>query len=197
MSRLLRPLALVVVPLSLLLTGATPGFATLIGQELTVELLAPNDGNLQLQDTLIATGAGDLLPDDGSAIGELLLSTEFIQLGSGDGDQIVIGLEEGRADGRTGYSDPARYVISRLYSGLGMKITDVTLVATNITGATIAFDDHSVTVFLADLVIGEIPGIDSGLLTLDLTLMVPEPASAALVLFGLLGLVLRNRAVRS
>ena len=170
--------------LALLVFSATPAAATLIGQSLTVELISADDGNLHLSDPVTAAGGGDILPGDGSAIGSVLLSTEFIDLGTGGGDQIVIGLEEGTAGGLTGYGDGARYVVSGLYDGLGLIIGGVSVTTSNITGVTYAFDDHSVTVFIDDLLIGEIAGIDSGSVTIDLTTMLPEPGTGALMLLG-------------
>jgi PEP-CTERM motif len=179
--------------LALLVFDASPAVATLIGQSLTVELISSNDGNLHLSDSLTAAGGGDILPDDGSAIGSILLSTEFIDLGTAGGDRIVIGLEEGVSGGLTGYGDQARYVVSGLYGGLGFIISGISVTTANITGVSWAFDDHSVTVFIDDLVIGEIAGIDSGSVTIDLTTAVPEPATGALVLLGVTAFALGGR----
>jgi hypothetical protein len=186
---------------SLLVLSASPAAATLIGQSLTVQLVTLDTGDLSLSvsDTLTAAGGGDILPGDGSAIGSMLLSTEFIDLGTGGGDQIVIGLEEGAPGGLTGYGDQARYVVSGIYEGLGFIISGVSVTTSNITGLTYAFDDHSVTVFIDDLVIGEIAGIDSGSVTIDFTTTaVPEPGTGALMLLGVTGFALfgRQRASR-
>jgi hypothetical protein len=74
----------------------------------------------------------------------------------------------------------------------------VSVTTSNITGVTWAFDDHSLTVFIDDLVIGEIAGIDSGRVTIDLMTTVPEPETGALMLLGVTGFALCGpRSARS
>jgi len=192
-----RALTIAAAALSAFVLGASPALATLIGQQLTVELISPNDGNLMLSDTVTAAGGGDILPADGSEIGAVMLSTEFIDLGTAGGDQIVLGLEAGAPGGLTGYGDQARYVLSGIYTGMGMIISSVAVTETNITGTTVSFDDHSITVFIDDLVIGALPDIDSGSVTLDLTLAIPEPGTAALVAIGLAALARTGRRGRA
>jgi hypothetical protein len=182
----------------LVLGTASPAFATLIGQTLQVELISPNDGGLHLTDIVVAAGGGDILPADGSAIGALLLSTEFIDLGSAGGDQIAFGFEAGTPGGTTGYGDLARYVISGLYVGQGLVISDVAISTNNIAGVlpgvTVQFAANQLTVFIDDFTIGSLPGIDRGSITLDLTTtIIPEPGTATLLGLGLASLTLSPR----
>lgn len=174
---------------------AAPASATLFGQELTVELISPAD-SLMLSDTVIAADATqEILPDDGSEIGSVLLASEFIdfdeRMDPGVVGFIEIGFEAGAPGGTTGFGTGARYEISGLYLGTTLGVIGATLVQTDLAGASVLFDLQSVTIFIDEIVIDDFPsGVDTGTVRVDLLIGVPEPGSLTLWAAGLVALAI-------
>lgn len=175
---------------------ASAAEATLIGQSVTVTL---GDGGSLLYDDTVTVGGGiELAPGDGSEIGTVLLPSERIDIGA---TSILLTLEEGVPGGGTGYPSGTAYVFTNLvFFGQDTAITGVSLTPTNITGISIgnlAFTATTLRVPLDALAIGEIPGVDTGTLQIDLTFtVVPEPGTASLAAAGLFALAWRARATR-
>ena len=180
--------------LALLVGGAA--HASLIGQSVTVTL---GDGGSLFHDDVVTVGAGvELAPGDGSDIGTLLLPSERIDIGA---TSILLTLEEGAPGGGTGYPSGTAYAFTDLaFFGQTTAITGVSLTASNITGISVgdlSFTATSLRVPISALLIGDIPGVDTGTLQVDLTFaVVPEPATALLASVGLLTLAWRAHAAR-
>ena len=180
--------------LALLVAGAA--HASLIGQSVTVAL---TDGGSLFHDDDVTVGAGiELAPGDGSDIGNFLLPTERIDIGA---TSILLALEEGLPGGGTGYPSGTAYVFTNLaFFGQATAITGVTLTTSNITGISVGnltFSATSLRVPIDVLLVGEIPGIDTGTLQIDLTFAaVPEPGTALLAAAGVLVLAWRARAAQ-
>jgi hypothetical protein len=155
--------------------------ATLVGQTVTVTL---TDGaTLDAMDSVLVGPGPEITPGDGSQIGTLLLPTEQIDI---QDQALVLDLEEGAPGGLTGYPAGSAYVFSNLVSNVPTRIVGVTVTPTNITNLTsadVGFTDDSVTVPLDQLVIGEIPGVNTGSLSIAIQFqVVPEPAISVLLL---------------
>jgi hypothetical protein len=170
--------------------------ASLIGQSVTVAL---SDGGSLFHDDTVTVGSGvELAPGDGSEIGALLLPTERIDIAD---TSILLSLEEGAPGGGTGYPTGTAYVFTNLaFFGQNTAITGVTLSATNITGIALGdltFTATSLRVPISALLIGDLPGVDTGTLQIGLTFaLVPEPGTALLCSLGLLTFAWRARAAR-
>jgi hypothetical protein len=169
--------------------------ASLIGQTPSVRL---TDGaSLDVLDSVLAGAGPELTPGDGSNIGALLLPNEWIDFGD---FTIEIALEEGAPGGSTGYPAGTRYLFSDLFFGDPLSvISGVDVALDNVSGVAlgseVSFTQHSVTLFIDTLVIGEIPNaVDVGRVTLSLdVVLIPEPGTLALVGLGLAALSLRRR----
>ena len=176
----------------LLALASSPAEATLIGTGVTVGL---SDGAALDRSHSVTVGAGpEILPGDGSNIGALLLPNESIDLAD---SSIEVALEEGAANGTTGYPAGTRYTFS--FSDPSVVITGVDVVLTNVTGVAlgsqVTFGPHSVALAIDTLLIGDLPNaVDVGRVLLSLTLAVPEPAALALLACAVLALRLRARA---
>lgn len=179
---------------ALLVGGAA--HASLIGQSVTVTL---GDGGSLFHDDVVTVGAGiELAPGDGSDIGTLLLPNERIDIGA---TSIFLTLEEGVPGGGTGYPSGTAYAFTNLaFFGQATAITGVSLTTSNITGISVGnltFTATSLRVPIDALLIGEIPGVDTGTLQIDLTFaVVPEPGTALLASLGLLALAWRAQSMR-
>jgi hypothetical protein len=144
-----------------------------------IRLREDDGGPLDFTD-LVAVGAGpEITPGDGSSIGALLLPSESVDLG---GFAIALVVEEGASDGSAGYPVGARFEFSALDFGAPhLGIVDVSLQLDNATldPAAVSFTRDSVTIYVDELGIGEIPAaVDVGTVTLLLDVEdVPEPAS--------------------
>jgi PEP-CTERM motif-containing protein len=180
--------------LALLVGGAA--HASLIGQTVTVAL---TDGGSLFHDDDVTVGAGvELAPGDGSDIGTLLLPSERIDIGA---TSILLTLEEGVPGGGTGYPSGTAYVFTNLaFFGQATAITGVSLTASNITGISLGnltFSATTLRVPIDALLIGELPGVDTGTLQIDVTFaLVPEPGTALLASLGLFAVAWRARAAR-
>ena len=170
--------------------------ASLIGQSVTVTL---TDGGSLFHDDIVTVGTGvELAPGDGSDIGTVLLPSERIDIGA---TSILLTLEEGVPGGGTGYPSGTAYAFTNLaFFGQATAITGVSLTASNITGISLgdlSFTATSLRVPIDVLRIGDIPGVDTGTLEIDLTFAaVPEPQTAVLASLGLVALAWRVRRVR-
>jgi hypothetical protein len=177
------PLALALL-VALVSLGPGAASASLIGQTVGVSLT--DGGALSFADNVVVAEPGpELTPGDGSSIGGVLLPTESVDVRS---DRIVLSIEEGAPGGGTGYPAGTHYTFSNLvfFDGptqiVGIHVTTVNL--TNL--GSVTFTGSSVTVPLSELVVGEIPGVNVGSLTVVLdTVAIPEPATATLVAAGL------------
>lgn len=179
--------------LALALGGAQPASALMLGSEIDVQLASEGD-SLVLSDTVMVIEPGtEILPGDGTNIASVLLPSEFVDLGVG---VITINLEEGVPGGTTGYAPNARYVFTRLFEGTGLGVFDVAVTLVNITGfdaSDLFFNSNRIAVFIDDLVIGDITGVDNGQIILTVTSEVPEPALAGLALSVAAAFALRGR----
>lgn len=191
-----RSAALALASVVFCLATAPEAHATVLGSSVPIDLLSPGN-SLALSDTVVVGAGPEILPADGSNIGSVLLSTYFIDL---DTDQIVVRLEEGAPGGLTGFAAGAQLVFSDLYAGTGLGISGVSVMLDNVTnlalGDGIGFNARTVFLAIDDLVIGEIPGIDFGTVTLDFTTAVPAPPALPLLLSALLGSWGIRRATR-
>jgi hypothetical protein len=168
--------------------------STLIGQTVGVDLT--DGGTLSLSQSVVVVSSGpEIKPGDGSPIGGALLPTESVDIAA---QSITVSLEEGAPGGATGYPKGTNFTFSNLVffdeptEIVGINVTSANL--TNVAGIT--FTGNSVTVPVDALKIGDIPGIDVGSLTISLeTMVVPEPATGALVIAGfvVLGCMSRGR----
>jgi hypothetical protein len=193
MARKLAPL----LALAALLGLSSPAQASLIGQTLAVRLT--DGGSLDASDSVLAGAGPELTPGDGSDIGALLLPNEAIDFSA---FAIEIALEEGTSGGATGYPAGTRYVFSDLSFGDPlMVISGVAIGLDNLSGVALGsevlFTQDSVTLYIDDLVIGEIPNaVDVGSVTLSLAVtVIPEPGTLALLGLGLAALSARRRRV--
>lgn len=182
----------------LLLVALAPGRAgaTLVGQLVGVSL---GDGDaLALFDTVLVVEPGaEITPGDGSEIGDALLPSESIDIGE---QGVVLVLEEGAADGATGYPAGTVLLLSNLvFFDVETRILGVTVSTDNVTNLTgVTFTDDSLTIPLDALVIGELPGVDVGSVTIDLEVeVVPEPAGAALAAGLALLALAKRRSLRA
>jgi hypothetical protein len=183
--------------LAALLGLSSSAQASLIGQTLGVRLT--DGGSLDVSDSVLAGAGPELTPGDGSDIGVLLLPSEAIDFSA---FAIEITLEEGTSGGTTGYPAGTRYVFSDLsfcdplmvISGVAIGLDNVSGVAL---GSEVLFTQDSVTLYIDDLVIGEIPNaVDVGSVTLSLAVtVIPEPGTLALLALGLVALSARRRCV--
>lgn len=172
---------------------------TLVGEDITVTLSDPTVLLLAVNDPVtVVDPAIEINPGDGSEIGAIMLPNEFIDFLV---SSIVIHLEEGLPGGATGFGAGSSYTFSNIgLGGVPFSIDDVQIASLdNIMGFTleddILFDDHSITVFIDTLVIGEIDGIDTGTITLEL-IPIPEPGSGCLLGLGLATLAGGRRRAR-
>ncbi len=182
-----RPLLLFLLGAAFLAAG--PARAVVAGSTVGLELVSPGDGILLLDDVVVGMGP-EIAPGDGSEIGSVLLSTEFIDLSV---DRITLRIEEGLPGGSTGYANNARFVFNDLYAGTGLGIDTLTPSYENISGVSILSNKVRVEVFIDDALIGDQTGIDFGTIILDFTTAVPEPGAAFLCLFALAALGARMR----
>jgi hypothetical protein len=164
----------------LLLLAPTRAGATLLGQTVTVTLT--DGGSLDAVDSVLVGSGPEITPGDGSQIGALLLPTEQIDI---QDQSLLLGLEEGAPGGLTGYPPGTAYVFSNLVSNVPTRIVGVTVTPTNITNLTsadVGFTDDSVTVPLDQLLIGELPGVNTGSLSIAIQFqVVPEPSPSVLL----------------
>lgn len=171
-----------------------PADATLVGQLVGATL--SDGGSLDLFDTfLVAEPGPEITPGDGSQIGGVLLPTESIDVGD---QSLSITLEEGAPGGLTGYPAGTTLVFSNLvFFDVPTVITGISVSTVNITNLTgVSFIGTTVTIPMDALVIGDLPGVNTGSIQIDLEFaIVPEPGSAALAALGLgmLGLAQRGR----
>jgi len=168
--------------------------ATLIGQSVSVALT--DGGSLDASDVVVVGSGAEITPGDGSLLGALLLPNESIDLGS---FTIEVALEEGAANGTTGYPSGTRYRFSNLsFSDPSLFISGVSLALANVSGVTlgseVTFGGDFVSLLIDTLVIGDIPNaVDVGSVTLTLEVaVVPEPSALALLASGCLALALRR-----
>ena len=178
--------------LALFLAGAA--HATLIGQSVGVTL---TDGaSLNASDVVVVGVGPEISPGDGSNVGALLLPNESIDFGA---FTIAVLLEEGAANGTTGYGPGTHYLFSNLsFQDPTLIISGVILSLENITGVAlgsqVTFGSDFVSLSIDSLVIGDIPNaVDTGRVTLTLETVVPEPGTALLLASGLAVLALRRR----
>ena len=182
--------------LGLVLLVGEVSHASLIGQSVTVTL---SDGGSLFHDDTVTVGSGvELAPGDGSEIGTVLLPSERIDIGA---TSILLTLEEGVPGGGTGYPSGTAYVFTNLaFFGQATAITGVSLTTSNITGISVgdlSFTASSLRVPISALTIGELPGVDTGTLQIDVTFaLVPEPGTALLASLGLVAVAWRARAAR-
>lgn len=163
-----------------------------------VRLREEEGGPLDVTDGVTIVAGPEITPGDGSAIGALLLPSESIDLG---GFAIALAVEEGAADGATGYPPGTRFTFGGLdFGDPDLGIAEVSLALENATldPAAVAFTRDSVTLFVDTLVIGEIPAaVDAGVVTLLLDVQDLPEADAAfagpLALAALLRLRRRSR----
>ena len=170
--------------------------ATLVGQLVGVSL--GDGGALALFDAVVVAEPGaEITPGDGSEIGGVLLPSESIDIGE---QGVVLVLEEGAAGGATGYPAGTVLLLSNLvFFDVETRIVGVTVSTGNITNfAGVSFTDDSLTVPLDALVIGDLPGVDIGSITIDLEVeIVPEPTGAALVAGLALLALAKRRSLRA
>lgn len=173
--------------------------ATLIGQSVSVALT--DGGSLDATDVVLVGAGAEIMPGDGSAVGARLLPNESIDLGS---FTIEVALEEGAANGTTGYPSGSLYRFSNLsFSDPSLFISGVSLALANVSGVAlgseVTFGWDFVSLFIDTLVIGDIPNaVDVGHVTLTLEVaVVPEPGTLALLANGCLALALRGRRDRA
>jgi hypothetical protein len=167
--------------------------ATLIGQNVSVTLT--DGGALDAAGAVLVGAGAEVAPGDGSSIGALMLPNESIDLGA---FTIEIVLEEGAADGTTGYPAGTHYLFSDLsFSDPSLFISGVSLARVNVTGVAlgseVGFGSDFVSLLVDTLVIGDIPGVDVGKLTLTLEVSVPEPAALALLAGACAACAVRRR----
>jgi len=172
--------------------------ATLLGQDITITF--SEVGFEDLVDTVTVTENKEILPFDGSNIGDdILLDFESIDIGS---ESIVLELQGGGGnhsiDGYSilGFDTNTFYLFEGLnWGGIPGKITGVTIDLVDIIGVDentdpiVEFTNESVKLFIGTLGIKETAGVDVGTITLDLTVEhspVPLPASLPLFLSALI-----------
>lgn len=162
----------------------------------TAQVRLRDGGALDAQDVVSVQAGAEITPGDGSEIGALLLPEESIDL---DGFGIAVVVEEGASDGSTGYPSGSRFEFSALdFGDPNLGIVDVAVQLDNVSfggGPGFSFTHDSVTLFVDDLAIGEIPGaVDVGSLLLLLEVEnVPEPGAAAGAAFAVATLALLRR----
>jgi len=191
-----RSVALRLAALPFLLLAPDVARSSLIGQ--TVGVLLTDGGTLSdFQKVVVSSSGPEITPGDGTLIGGVLLPTESVGVGA---QSITLDLEEGApgGGGATGYSPGTHFTFSNLvFLGQPTEIVGINVTSANLTNvAGITFTGNSVTVPVDALKIGDIPGIDVGSLTISLeTMVVPEPATGALVIAGfvVLGCMSRGR----
>jgi hypothetical protein len=165
---------------ALLLTlVSSASHATLIGQNVSVTLT--DGGSLDASDSVLVGAGTEIAPGDGSSIGALLLPNESIDLGA---FTIAVVLEEGAPDGTTGYPSGTHYLF--LFTDPSLVISSVSVALSNVTGVAlgsqVTFGSDFVSLLVDTLVIGDIPNaVDVGTVTLELGLIVPEPATLVLL----------------
>lgn len=179
--------------LAVLIAGAAQ--ATMIGRSVSVTLT--DGGSLNTSDVVVVGSGPEITPGDGSNVGSLLLPNESIDLGA---LTIAVELEEGAANGTTGYGAGTHYLFSNLsfqdplliVSGVSVSLENITGVAL---GSQVMFGSDYISLWIDTLVIGDIPSaVDVGRVTLTLqTTAVPEPGTALLLAGGLAVLALRRR----
>lgn len=178
--------------LAVFLAGAA--HATMIGQSVRVTLT--DGGSLNASDVVVVGSGPEITPGNGSNVGALLLPNESIDFGA---LTIDVMLEEGAANGTTGYGPGTRYLFSNLsFLDPSLIVSGVTLSLVNITGVAlgsqVTFGSNFVSLLIDSLVIGDIPNaVDVGRVTLTLQTAVPEPGTLVLLASGLAVLALRRR----
>jgi hypothetical protein len=192
-SALLRPFPAAAAALTFLAMAclAPAAQASLIGQ--TVGVTLTDDGALSLADDVVVAEPGaELTPGDGSQVGGVLLPLERIDV---QADRIVISFEEGSPGGGTGFPAGAYYLFSNLvFFDAPTEIVGIQVSSTNLSNlAPITFTADGVTVPLDGILIGEIPGVDTGSVTIVLDMVVPEPATALLLTAGSVALAFARR----
>lgn len=184
-----RARAAAIVALCLVLSQAA---GAELGGEAQIRLR--DGGTLDVQDVVSVQTGAEITAGDGSEIGALLLPGESIDL---DGFGIAVVVEEGAADGSTGYPIGSRFEFSALEFGdPNVGIVDVSVQLDNVGfgegSPGFSFTRDSVTLFVDDLAIGALPGaVDVG--TLLLLLDVPEPNAATGAAFAAATLSLLRR----
>jgi hypothetical protein len=194
-SRRWSVLLLCLLSTALVASGA---HATLIGRSVAVTLT--DGGSLAESDTVLVGAGAELTPGDGSNVGALLLPNESIDVGA---FTIELVLEEGAADGTTGYPSGTRYLFSSLsFDDPSLVITGVSLTLVNVSGVALGseveFGSDVVTLWIDTLVIGDVPSaVDVGRVSLALEVAVPEPGVLALLASAGLGGYARRRPRRA
>ena len=169
--------------------------ASLVGQDVTVTFSETGFGD---EVDVVTVGAGnEIIAGDGSNIGDnIFLDFDFINIGS---ESIVLQLQGGGGFHSPGFSllgfgADASFSFTGLNWGvMPGRVTGVDIVLDNVIGVALGsevfFTDNSIDLIVGTLGIGEIPDVDLGLITLNLTVdhsPVPLPASLPLFLTGLI-----------
>ncbi len=182
---------------ALALFFANAAAATMIGK--TVGVTLTDGGSLNASDSVVVGSGPEITPGDGSSVGALLLPNETVDLAALTIDLV---LEEGAANGTTGYGPGTRYLFSNLsFLDPSLVVSGVTISLVNVTGVVlgsqVTFGPDFVSLLIDTLVIGDIPNaVDVGRVTLTLQTAVPEPDTAVLVACGL-GVLAFGRRGRS
>jgi hypothetical protein len=197
-----RLFLLATLALTVSMVGTARASAVLVGDTITFQLLDDGVGlgsPLTQTEAIVVAGAG-IEAGDGSAIGDGMLDGEYIRVFDTSVEFRLFGGSGVTVPGfpayqTTGFGANARYVLTDLFDPGVAEITGVSIVLTdavNVTlGDQVAFDAHSVTLFVDDLGILT-SGTNLGLVRLNLTVSdlgpgpgpAPIPEPGTLVLLG-------------